>query len=403
MLFSKHSDSMEEKRILLVNVVCGTGSTGRLCTDLVSIYEKHGYTVKIAYGRSRAPVEFSDRSVKIGNNMNILWDVVLSRLFDNAGFNSYSATKDFLRWVDNYNPDILHLHNLHGYYINVELLFNYIRKKKKKIIWTMHDTWAFTGHSALCDGIGCEKWKVGCGQCPQLEEYPKAWKDNSYKNWIKKRAVFSNVENLTIVTPSKWLASCVNESFLNNYIVKTIPNGINTSIFQPKKSELRKKYGIENKFIILGVASIWGSLKGYDDFVKIDKMLEDGYQIVMIGSIKNVNTKRETNIININHIENPNELAEWYSIADVFLNLSYCDTYPTVNIEAVACGTPVITYDVGGCVEAMHGYGMVVEKGNLNAVLENIKKIRAKQWDRRVVDAYLDKESCLQKYCELII
>lgn len=394
------NNNQNGKRILIINVACGTGSTGRICTDLAVAYEQQGFTVKIAYGRGTVPEWTRDWAVRIGNNVSVILDAMSSRIFDNAGFNSRFYTKQFLDWVNRYNPDIIHLHNLHGYYLNVELLFNYLRNAGKKIIWTMHDVWAFTGHSALCDGIDCRKWQFGCGKCPQLREYPIAWQDNSKNNWVKKRDIFSNIPNLTIVTPSNWLAQCVKKSFLQDYMVKVIPNGIDTTIFRPMKSGLRKRYGLECKFIILGVASVWGKLKGLDDFVKLAKMLNDDYQVVLIGG--NIASWQKKSIINIVHIDSQKELAEWYSVADVFVNLSYCDTYPTVNIEAVSCGTPVITYETGGCAEAMHGYGGIVEKGNLYDLVDMLKELRKGNIKLDEIDACMEKDIFLQKYCELI-
>ena len=234
-------------KFLMINVVCGIRSTGRICTDLARELEQRGHTVKIAYGREFLPPEYEKYAYRITSDNEVKLDALKSRFFDNAGFNNKRATLKFVEWIREYDPDVIHLHNIHGYYLNVKILFDYLRTCNKRIIWTMHDCWPFTGHSALCDGIGCKKWISGCYSCDQIHEYPKALIDRSSRNWTLKRSVFSGIPHLTVVTPSKWLSEQVGKSFLSEYEIKVIPNGINTKIFYPQKSDIRARFGLEEK------------------------------------------------------------------------------------------------------------------------------------------------------------
>ena len=245
------------------------------------------------------------------------------------------------------------MHNLHGYYLNVGILFDYLKTCGKKIIWTLHDCWAFTGHCSYFTAAGCEKWKEQCFCCPQKCSYPKSLIDKSERNFWRKRTVFTGIPNLTIVTPSKWLADLVKESFLKEYDVKVINNGIDLTAFKPTESDFRVKYGLENKKIILGVASVWDERKGLNDFVKLANEIDDDTCIVLVG----VNEKQKKNlpskILCVERTNNVAELAGVYTAADLFFNPTYEDNYPTVNLEAQACGTPVVTYATGGSIESV--------------------------------------------------
>lgn len=359
----------------MINVVCGIRSTGRICTDLATALEAQGHEVKIAYGRENVPEQFQKYAVRIGTDLDVKLHGIKARLLDGAGFGSKKATEKFIKWVKEYDPDVIHLHNIHGYYINVEVLFNYLKVCSKKIIWTLHDCWAFTGHTAYCDAVQCERWKTGCYECPQIKEYPKSIIDRSKLNWKKKRKLFTDVANMTIVTPSHWLAGLVKESFLNNYEVQVIHNGIDTSQFRPLDNDFRKYYGIENKRILLGVATAWNDMKGYSDFIKLSMMLDDSNKIVLVGLSDNQLKEIPNNILGIKRTASVKELAYIYSAADVFLNLSYCENYPTVNLESRACGTPVVTYNTGGSPESAGPECVVVEKGNLQEVISAINNL----------------------------
>lgn len=389
----------------MINVSCGSGSTGRICTDIAQALEKRGHTVKIAYGRGDVPDQFQKYAVRIATELSVDLDAIKTRLFDSAGFNSKRDTVKFIEWIIKYNPDVIHLHNLHGYYINIKILFNYLKTCGKKILWTLHDCWSFTGHSAYCDAINCTRWEKDCFRCPQTRSYPCTLVDRSKRNLTLKKKTFTNIENLTIVTPSQWLKNMVGRSFLKDYPVKVIHNGINREIFIYRDSNLRKKYDLKDKLVVMSVAASWDQMKGLNDYLELSNVLEDNIKMVLIGLTKHQLRTISPNIIGIQRTSNQIELAEWYSVADVFLNLTYCDTYPTVNIEAISCGTPVVTYNTGGSPESMYGYGVVINKGDkekVRDVLTNWKMIKKKisPISRPTLDS-LDRNNCLEPYIRL--
>lgn len=383
----------------MINVVCGIRSTGRICTDLAAALEAQGHEVKIAYGREDVPEQFQKYAVRIGNDLDVKLHGLKARLIDGAGFGSKRVTEKFIEWVREYDPDVIHLHNIHGYYINVEVLFKYLKECGKKIIWTLHDCWAFTGHSAYCDAVNCIRWKKGCYQCPQIQEYPKSVLDFSKFNWRKKRALFTKISDMTIVTPSHWLEGYVKQSFLREYPVKVIHNGIDTSQFYPMENDFRKKYNLEDKYILLGVATIWDDMKGYSDFIKLSEMLDDTYKIVMVGVTDEQLKKLPSKILGIKRTASVKELAYIYSAADLFLNLTYCDNYPTVNVEAMSCGTPILTYETGGSPEIVKKYGgFTVAKGDLQGVYELVEKYHSEKIDNNFVPDENDTAITIENY-----
>ena len=389
-------------KILMINVVCGIRSTGRICTDLANALEEQGHQVKIAYGREEVPEQYQKYAVRIGNDFDVKLHGLIARTFDAAGFGSKTATKKFIKWVREYDPDVIHLHNIHGYYINIEVLFDYLRTCGKKIIWTLHDCWAFTGHSAYCDVAECGKWKNGCGHCPNMKIYPRSYIDRSRYNWKKKQTIMKGIPNLIIVTPSNWLAGLVKESFLSEYRVEVIHNGIDTSQFHPMKNDFREVYGIGDKFMLLGVATSWDNMKGLADFIQLSEKLDDSYQVVLVGVTADQKTKLPKSIIAIERTNSVRELAYIYSAADLFLNLSYCENYPTVNLEAMACNTPVLTYKTGGSPESAEGHnGIVIERGDLSAVisaLDTYRKANGSKPDLNVDVEEFDKHTAVREY-----
>lgn len=390
-------------KILMINVVCGIRSTGRICTDLAMALESKGHDVKIAYGREKVPEQFQKYAVRIGSDLSVSLHGVQARLADSAGFGSEKATKRFIEWVREYSPDVIHLHNIHGYYINIEILFEYLKECGKKVIWTLHDCWPFTGHSAYCDAISCERWITGCYDCPQSKAYPKSLVDKSNLNWEKKRDIFTHIPNMTIITPSEWLMSLVKKSFLCKYSGKVIPNGVDISQFKIINSNFREKYNLKDKIILLGVATAWNDFKGYSDFVQLSKMLDNQYKIVLVGLTKKQRNEIPTDILGLERTSSIKELAEIYSAADIFLNLTYCDNYPTVNLEAIACGTLVLTYSTGGSIEAVEkSGGIVVEKGNVRAVFEAIKDEKRSLRKPQYNEKFFDKQLEIMNYIELI-
>lgn len=381
-------------KVLMINSVCGFGSTGRICTDLASVLMQNGHEVKIAYGRGKTPDKFKENSYRIGNNFIVNLNALKARLLDNEGFGAKRATQKFLKWADEYNPDIIHLHNLHGYYINVKLLFDWIKSRPNmKVLWTLHDCWAFTGHCSHFDYVGCDKYKILCYACEQKCEYPKSlFFDKSKHNYLRKKSAFTSVKNLTIITPSKWLKEKVECSFLKEYKTVVINNGIDLTVFKPTKSDFKEKYGLQDKKIILGVASVWGKRKGFNDFVELSKIIPNEYKIVMVGLSKQQLRKLPKNILGINRTASVKELAEIYSASDVFFNPTYEDNYPTVNLEAQACGLPVITYRTGGSVESVPNKN-ILEKGDYNGFLqklgEDFEVLEIKQGKNEVTQEYM--------------
>ena len=339
-------------KILQINSVCGVGSTGRIATDLYKVIEEQGHECVVAYGRGTAPEGI--KTIKIGTNFDNYMHVSKTRIFDKHGFGSTKATKEFIKKVEEYNPDVIHLHNIHGYYINIEILFEYLKRADKKVVWTLHDCWAFTGHCSHFDYVGCYKWKTGCNNCKQKKEYPSSKiADASEFNYEKKKELFTSVKDMTIVTPSKWLAGLVKESFLGKYEVIVINNGIDLDVFKPTESDFREKYGLQDKKIILGVASVWTERKGFNTFIELADKLDYDYKIVLVGVNKKQKKRLPKNILAIIRTNNVRELAEIYTVADIFLNPTLEDNFPTTNLEALACGTPVITFNIGGSIESI--------------------------------------------------
>lgn len=391
-------------KVLQINSVCGVGSTGRIATDLYKVLEEHGHKCKIAYGRGNAPEDID--TIKIGTNFDNYLHVFKTRMFDEHGFGSVDATKKFIEEVKKYDPDIIHLHNIHGYYINIEILFEYLREANKPVIWTLHDCWAFTGHCAYFDFVGCDKWKYGCEKCPQKSAYPTSkTKDNSKLNYEKKKKIFTSINNMTIVTPSNWLANLVKESFLGEYNVEVINNGIDLDVFKPTESDFRKKYNLQDKFIILGVASDWSERKGLKYFIELEKTLSEQYKIVIVGVNKKQKDNLSKNIISITRTNNPKELAEIYTAADLFVNPTLEDNYPTTNLESIACGTPVVTFETGGSVESVDSkVGRIVKK-EADSLLYTIKNFEKNTKDLFTLDCRkrsISKFNKLEKFNEYI-
>ncbi len=388
----------------MINEECGTGSTGRICTDIAAALESNGNEVKIAFGRNAdiVPAQYNKYAVRIGNDIDLKIHGLITRAFDATGFGSMRATRKFIHWVYQFDPDIIHLHNLHGYYINIDLLFSCLKQLNKPVVWTLHDVWPFTGHSAYCDAVGCSKWKNGCENCPQMKVYPKSYVDRSKRNWERKRNIFCGVTNLTIVTPSKWLAELVEDSFLNEYPVKVINNGIDTGKFHKVSTHLRSDLRLQRKKILLSVATVWNDLKGLSDFERLADLLGENYKIILVGGMTNSQEKElPESVLHIRRTQDVNEMVELYNTADIYLNLTYCDTYPTVNLEAASCGTPVITYAVGGSTESAEMFGGIsVRRGDVEAVAHAVRESER----LKVVipaDYDLDKKRAIKEYIGL--
>ena len=360
-------------RILQINSVCGVGSTGKIAENLYWEYKKQGFECKIAWGRREGGEIPTQDRIQIGTSKDYLLHALEARFFDDCGFGSRAATRNFLEKVEKFDPDVIHLHNLHGYYINIKYLFRFLSESKKKVIWTWHDCWPITGHCAHFDYVSCRKWQANCFSCPLLSSYPKSFFiDRSRTNFITKKRLFTSVDDLILVPVSYWLSDLLNKSYLCNVHKKVIHNGINTKIFRPRSSSITRKYHLEGKRIILGVAFDWSDKKGLKDFIFLANNLpQTDYQVVLIGINDKQKLQVPHTIITLPKTNSQEELAQWYSEAFVFVNPTYEDNFPTVNLEAQECGTPVITYDTGGSVESVPKEN-VVPKGDVQGLLQKI-------------------------------
>lgn len=359
-------------RVLLINSVCGSGSTGRIVADLWSILKKQGHEVKVAYGIGTASMVDEQDLIRVNDKFGYYLHNALSRITDRTGFYSQFRTRRLISTIRAFSPDLIHLHNLHGYYINLRILFEYLAEANIPVVWTLHDCWAFTGHCAHYSYYGCDRWKTGCHNCPQKNTYPKSYfLDQSKRNYNQKKDLFTAIKNMTIVTPSEWLAEQVRQSFLGRYPVQAIPNGIDLDVFKPTPSDFREKHAIGKRRMVLAVSNVWSKKKGFDDICALAKRLDpDKYKVVMVGLTEEQLSIVPKDIIAIKRTNSIRELAEIYSAADVFVNASYEDTFPTVNLEALACGTPIITYQTGGSIEAIDkNCGIAIDQGNIEKLL----------------------------------
>ena len=356
-------------------------STGRIMQEIGDIAMQNGWESYIAYSKGRDGIKkCSSNIIPVGNKWSVAWHGIQTRLFDRHGLASSRATTEFIRKIKNLSPDVIHIHNIHGYFLNYRILFDFLSRCGIPVVWTVHDCWLYTGHCYYYSFAGCNKWQDGCNDCPQKREFPASlFFDRSGKNYEDKCKAFTSIPDdlLTIVPVSEWICGEMKKSFLKNCRFKVIHNGINTDVFNVyKNSDVRQRYNIGNRHIILGVASIWSREKGLDDFIGMSSLLKSDEVIVLVGVNENVRKMLPNNIIGISRTENIRQLAELYSAADVFVNPTWQDNYPTVNLEAIACGTPVVTYRTGGSIEAVTDEtGIIVEQGDVNGLLDASRQI----------------------------
>jgi len=358
-------------KIVQINATCGAGSTGKICVSVSDLLTAQGVENYILYasGHSDHP-----QGICYTNKYEIKWNALKSRVFGNYGFNSKGMTKRLIKELDRISPEIVHLHNLHGHNCHLEMLLRYLREHHIKVYWTFHDCWAFTGYCPHFVMNKCDKWKTGCFACPQARFF--SWFFDKSKKLHNRKKQLAQDLDLTIVTPSHWLAELVGESFLKDYPVKVIHNGIDLTVFKPTESDFRKKHGCEGKFVLLGVAFGWGARKGLDVFVELASRLDDRFQIVLVGTDDAVDRNLPEGIISIHRTQNQAELAEIYTAADLFVNPTREDTYPTVNMESLACGTPVVTFQTGGSPECIDpACGSVVPCDDIDALEQEILRI----------------------------
>lgn len=379
---------MIRKTIVHINTF-NIGSTGTIMKGICKFADFSGYNVFMAYPDSRTNRKLKeDKDIIIGNWIQRNIDLKLAYLTGMDGRLCRKSTKDLINKIDLLNPSIIHLHNLHNSYINLKLLFKYLKKKNIKVVWTLHDCWAFTGQCTHFVSIGCEKWKSGCYNCKNFRNYPSTLYDKSKSMYLFKKHIFNSLKDMVLVTPSFWLKNEVEKSFLNKYRIKVIYNGIDLNIFKPTKSNFRKNNNLINKKIILGVAYSWNKKKGLDIFLKLAKMLDESYKIVLVG-LNDIQIKdMPKNIIALPKTKTVTELVEIYSTADLFINPSLQETMSLVTVEALACGTPVIVSNNTALPELVDSKsGIIVNDCTADGFFKEIKKY----------DYSLKESDCLQR------
>ena len=367
--------------ILFINSICGTGSTGRICADLADRFAAEGHQVRIAYGRDAfVPDNAKPYAIRIGTDLDVRLHGLYTRLTDGHGFGSKAATRAFLRWAEDFQPDLVWLHNLHGYYINVEMLFGWIKTRPQmEVRWTLHDCWAFTGSCSHFAYAKCDQWQTGCQRCPQKDHYPASLIDRCQRNYQRKKAAFTGVANLTIHVPSQWLADRVAQSFLSGYPTEIHYNTIHEEIFRPTPSDFRQQHQLENKIMVLGAASWWDRYKGLYDFHKLREKLDDSYAIVLVGLSEAQRGELPSGILGLPRTHNQQELAAIYTAADVFVNTSYEETFGLTTVEDRACGTEAIVYQGTACEEIVHKLGGIAVEQSIDALADAIRQVTKKE------------------------
>lgn len=391
--------------LLQINTTANWGSTGKIAEQIGLHAMANGWRSIIAYGYYLNPSK--SELIKIGSKWSVRWHRQISKYGMGDGRASKCATKALIKQIKEINPDIIHLHNIHGLYLNYPILFDYLNSVGIPVVWTMHDCWPFTGRCAYFDTVQCTRWQSGCGECPALQLYPKTKRDTSAENFELKRRLFTAKHSLVLVPVSNWLKELVGQSMLRECRCQTIHNGIDIESFKPTQAASLK--GASDKHLILGVAAQWGERKGLEEFYKLHDRLDVGtYDIALIGLSDEQIAALPAGITGIRRTQNVGELAAYYTRASVFVNPTYSDNYPTTNLEAMACGTPVITYRTGGSPEALTpDTGVVVEQGDIEALSEAITMVCNKGKEhyhdacRRRAEEHFDRQICFDKYLDL--
>lgn len=394
-------------KLLQINLSANWGSHGKIVAQIGDVVISHGWESYIAYGRECNPC--SSTLIKVGTKWDIYEHLLETRLFDNHGLASRRATRNLIKKITEISPDIIHLHNIHGYYLNYRILFEFLKMADIPVVWTFHDFWAMTGHCGHFIQASCYKWKNVCGNCPITRtEYPTSlWVDRSKKNLQEKKRLFTAIEDLSIVTVSQWVKCMVDESFFKRSNTRVIYNGLDLDVFKPTPSDLKSQLGISpDKPVVLGVASIWAEHRGLKHFVELSK--DDSFQIVLIGITDKQKDALPKNFITIRRTSNQKELAAYYTMADIYLNPTYLETLSMTNIEAQACGTPVVTFRSGGAPETVcNDTGFVVAQGDVDALHESIIqiiKVGKRHYSKKCVNRakeMFNKEDRYNDYFEL--
>ncbi len=394
-------------KLLMIGAASNCGATGHILEQLGLMARGRGWDVYTIHGtRHSNPSALT--TLGQASKVNELTHAVYSLVRDGHGLGLKHFTRNIIEKIRDLKPDVIHLHNLHGYYINYRLLFEYLSTIDTPVVWTMHDFWAVTGHCVHFDFIGCDKWQHMCGDCPQCKSYPRSLVDKSQRNYLLKKRLFTSLDNLTVVPVSNWMAGVLHKSFLAKYPIEKIYNGIDTAIFKPTASDLRSRLNIGDKTVLVGVAYSWLDYKGYADYFKLREVLDDSYVIVMVGVSPKIKKNLPAGIIGIERLHDMNTMAQIYSMADATLNLSYQETFGMTTVEAMACGTPVIVYDRTASPELVTSdTGIVVVAGDINGValaVQTIKTTGKQRYSEACIErvtALFDKDKCYAQYMDL--
>lgn len=364
-------------RVFQLNTYCGVKSTGRIALDIARLVEADGGECRIGYGVPGIAPEAQPYACRVGAPWERKLHGAMRKLLDAEGYGSVLGTRRLIRDMERFDPDIIHLHNLHGCYLNLPMIFRALHRMHKPVLWTLHDCWPFTGHCAYFDYCGCDSWQTACKSCPQQRSYPICiGLDGSARNYRMKKRLFAPLEHLTFVAPCEWMKQPLSHSFLQNKPVRVIYNGINRSAFRPVQSDLRRRYGLESTRVVLAVASEWDERKGLNFLVEAARRMGEGYRFVAIGVNEKQLRELPKGMIGIPHTESLTELAGWYTTADCLANPTMEDNMPMVNLEALACGTPVAVFRTGGCPEAVTPEcGVVVPKADVEALCGAIQTL----------------------------
>lgn len=399
-------------RVLQINTFYLYGSTGRIMHDLKKVMETDGIEGYVAFGYGYNPTIKEQNTVyRIESDRELLISKLWTKATGHHGFNNKAETKRLLKWIDEVKPDIIHMHNIHNHYVNIRMLLEYIAEKHIPCVLTMHDCWTFTGHCAYFDYSGCDKWKTGCNHCPSLKDYPKTFAliDPSAWNYKQKQKLFAPL-NITFVSPSQWLCDLQQQSFLKDKPCKVINNGVDISVFKPTKSDVREQYGIGNRKMILAVAAGLSPRKGKEYLLKLPLLLNDDEVLVLVGLKKGQESllPKTSKVIGIQRTKTSDELVGLYSEADVFINPTLEDNFPTTNIEALACGTPIVAFSSGGSAEVITpSTGISVEPRDMDGLVSAIREVCAKgkgfyaEACRMKAEKDYNKEIQYRKYIEL--
>lgn len=388
-------------KVVQINATCGYGSTGKIALDISRLLNKKGIENYILYVGNKSDYE---NGINYGSKTYLKIQALKTRILGNYGFNSKIITRKLINHLKKIQPDIVHLHNIHGHNVNLSILFKYLKKSSIKVIWTFHDCWAFTGTCTHFDYIKCARWKTGCSHCPQNN---MSWLfDRTNYMYNTKKKLFTQLPDMTIVTPSKWLAGMIEQSFFNKYSVEVINNGIDLAVFKPTQSDFRKKYNIGNKKILLGVAMGFGERKGFNYYLELAKLIDNDTCIVLVGVPQEKKDQLPENIIGITRTADQMELAGIYTAADYFINCTLEDSFPTVNLEALACGTPVITFNTGGSVECVdEETGAVIEQGDVKSIITEIDRLsQINNISKKCIEKaekFYDTNKCFLRYIEI--